>query len=232
MHEKIDIIASDLGKPTQLQSRLTLTLILVDDSNNAAQFNRMQICLSTHTFQCEKDYQSVIIKMLEEDVNSAVSLRLAKMNDLSKSDEDICYYLSGTDRDYFKLDKRSAVLMPKKRLDREKRDEYELIVKASEYCSCKTWDELSEEFKTPKQMRKYLQNQPRQCKLMNLDDDTFNVNDISQLKVKVFLQDINDNSPKFAKSFYQVGITYDVDYGETILESFVSAPRLVVVFID
>ncbi len=225
--KKIDIIASDLGKPTQLQSRLTLTLILVDDSNNAAQFNRMQICLSTHAFQCEKDYQSVIIKMQEEDAKTSVSLRLAKMNDLTKSDEDICYYLSGTDRDYFKLDKRSAVLMPKKRLDREKRDEYELIVKASEYCSCKTWDEASEQFKTPRDVRKYLQNQPSQCKLMNLDDDTFNLNDISQLKVKVYIQDVNDNSPKFAKSFYQVAITADVDYGETILESFVSSCYLI-----
>jgi len=161
--------------------------------------------------------------MREEDAKSAVSLRLAKMNDLSKSDADICYYLSGTDRDYFTLDKRSALLSPKKRLDREKQDEYELIVKASEYCSCKTWDELNEEFRTPQDVRKYLQKQPKQCKLMSLDDETFNLNDISQLKVKVFLQDVNDNSPKFAKSFYQVGITVDVDYGETILDSFVSS---------
>ena len=75
---------------------MTLTLILVDDSNNAAQFNRMQVCLSG-VFQCEKDYQSIIVKMKEEQdpENNSFSMKFAKMNDVDKNDEDICYYLTG-----------------------------------------------------------------------------------------------------------------------------------------
>jgi len=198
----IDIIAYDLGKPVPLQSRLTLTITLVDDKNNAAQFNRMQICLSGR-FQCEKDYEAIIVKIKEEQTLSDVKfeLGLAKMNDASKKDEDICYHLSGADKKYFTLEKQRGVLVPNINLDRETREKYEVIVKASEYCSCN--DELD-------------------CENLHLSNDTFDFNDITQLKVKIILEDINDNAPKFQKKFYQIGISSDINYGETVLDSFVA----------
>ena len=199
----IDIIAYDLGKPAPLQSRITMTFTLVDESNNAAQFNRMQICLSGR-FQCEKDYASVLVRIKEEQAakDVAFSLGLAKMNDATRRDADICYYLSGVDKKYFSIDKKSGIIQPRLRLDRELKDKYEVIVRASEYCSC-------------------AENKPAetQCKLLNLNNDTFELGDITQLRVKIFLDDINDHRPTFGKRVYQIGISDETNYGETILES-------------
>jgi hypothetical protein len=207
----IDIIASDQGKPVTLNSRITLTLIVVDDTNNAAQFDRMQICLSSG-YACEKDFETVIVRLKEENISEVniVPLNLAKMNDLTKNDEDICYYLSGKDKYLFKLNQTSGVLSPKEKLDREKREKYELIIKSSEYCSCLN-------------VNSNKKIEP-QCRLSNIFNDTYDPNDISQLKVNVYLEDINDNTPKFLKEFYQIGITSDIDFGETILESYALDP--------
>jgi hypothetical protein len=50
----------------------------------------------------------------------------------------------------------------------------------------------------------------------------YDANDISLLKVKVIVQDVNDNAPKFLKKFYQIGVTSDTDYGDIILDSYVT----------
>lgn len=91
------MIAYDRGKPIPLSSRFTLVLVVVDESNNAAHFNRMQICLASGS-DCEKDGQAVIVRFKEEEpsyVNHSVPLNFAKMSDPSKNSSDICYYLMG-----------------------------------------------------------------------------------------------------------------------------------------
>lgn len=62
----------------------------------------MQICLSG-ILECERDYQSVIVRMREEIESSmnVVPLNLAKINDLSKKNDEICYYLLGNFKIYF-----------------------------------------------------------------------------------------------------------------------------------
>lgn len=190
-------------------------IVLVDDSNNAAYFNRKQVCLRSETageIECEKDYQSVVVKFREEtnSLNNTVALNLAQMSDPTRNASDICYYLMGVDRQYFKMGKKSGVLMPRAKLDREKRDKYEVIVKASEHCLCAADQESSQS-----------ETVSSPCSsLMRVN--SFDPNDISQLRVKVLVQDVNDNVPRFAKSFYQIGVTPDVEFGEVILDSFVS----------
>jgi hypothetical protein len=95
--------------------------------------------------------------------------------------------------------------MPKSKFDREKREKYEVIIKASEYCSCLELMEINN-------------STNNQCYLKN---NTFDMNDISQLRVKILVQDINDNAPKFSKKSYQIGVTSDVDFGDIILDSYV-----------
>lgn len=206
----IDLIASDMGRPTQLNSRFTLTFIIVDDTNNTAKFNRMEICLSG-AFQCEKNYQTLVVKLKEEqepELNS-VYLNLAKISDITKSDQDICYFLLGKDKNNFKLNKTSGHLVPKQKLDRESRDKYEVIIKSTEYCFC------PEDFNTTQSQV----NNPN-CAFMNSSNGEFDSIDISLLRVKILVEDLNDNIPKFNKNFYQIGITSDIGFGETILESF------------
>ena len=50
-------------------------------------------------------FETVIVKLKEENISdtNTISLNLARMNDLTKNDEDICYYLSGKDKNLFKL---------------------------------------------------------------------------------------------------------------------------------
>ena len=90
------MIATDRGKPAPLSSRFTLVLVVViGESNDAAHFNRMQICLAAGGLECEKDYESVVVRFREELNSSTVALNLATMSDPSKSSADICYYLTG-----------------------------------------------------------------------------------------------------------------------------------------
>jgi cadherin 23 len=171
----------------------------------------VQICLSGQ-FKCEKGYQALIFKLKEENhENVGVSLKLAKIADSSKNDEDVCYYLTGIDHDYFVLNKTSAILKARKRLDREQKESYELIIKASEHCYCdQRIETLNQEMK-------------KNCE--KLFNKKFDLNDATQIKLKLLLEDINDNYPKFSKKLYQIGITPDIEFGETILESAVSNLR-------
>lgn len=196
-------------------------IVLVDENNNAAYFNRKQVCLRSEPvgeIECEKDYESVVVKFREEanPLNNTVALNLAQMSDPTRTASDVCYYLMGVDRQYFKMGKKSGVLMPRAKLDREKRDKYEVIVKASEHCSCAVADQES----TSQSETTSIASSP--CGSLTRVVNSFDANDMSQMRVKVLVQDVNDNVPRFAKSFYQIGVTPDVEFGEVILDSFVS----------
>jgi hypothetical protein len=99
--------------------------------------------------------------------------------------------------------------MPRSKLDREKRERYEVIVKASEHCSCSD-DQIESS-----------SSSNSSCNLLK-NNNTFDPNDISQLRIKIVVLDVNDNVPKFTKRFYQLGVTSDVEFGEVILDSYVS----------
>jgi hypothetical protein len=193
----------------------------VDATNNSAAFDRADICLSGR-FECEKDYRSLIVRLPEETttVNSSVALNLAKLNDLSRfgdeeeAAESVCYYLSGgaSVREHFELDKLSGVLRPKRQLDREFKERYELVVKASEHCFCDRYELMEPAERAA-------------CEPMHLTSENelaYDSSDISQLRVVVLVEDVNDNEPKFERNLYQVGIISDVQKAEIILESFVS----------
>ena len=122
------------------------------------------------------------------------------MNDLAKSDDEICYYLQGPDKEYFHLNSTLNLLQPMQRMDREVKSKFELTFIASEYCDCQ------------------LDTQLEHCSFLSNNDD---YNDVSQLKLNIYLEDIDDNPPRFIKKLYQTGITSDVEFDETILESYV-----------
>ncbi len=188
-----------------LNTRITVTFIVVDNSNNSVQFNRMQICVSGQ-YQCDSNFQTIILRLTEEKINNLEmkSFRLAKINDITKTDDDICYYLSGQDKDYFELNKLTGILEQKLILNREIREKYEIIIKSTEHCYCLLEGKFS--------------NNSNECSF--LDNNNYDVNDLSQLLITIYLDDINDNSPIFSKKFYQIGITSDVEFDETIFESF------------
>ena len=71
-----------------------------------------------------------------------------------------------------------------KSLDRESKDKYEIIVKASENCDA-----------------------------VPANQSSFNEEDDTTLKVEINVVDINDNEPKFVRKTFTGGVTTDADFG-------------------
>lgn len=84
----------------------------------------------------------------------------------------------------FKLEKQTHVLSVRTALDREKKDSYTLLVKATEDC-----------LKTPKTQM-----------FFDSSDDT-------QLKVIVNVTDVNDNAPKFTRRVFTGGVSTATSFG-------------------
>lgn len=80
-------------------------------------------------------------------------------------------------------------LQTAKVLDRETKDVYEIIVKASEDCST-----------IPK------------------NQTTFDETDDTLLKVVITVNDINDNAPKFINKTFTGGVTTDADFGTEFMQ--------------
>lgn len=117
----------------------------------------------------------------------------------------VCYYIIGGNEDgMFKLEKQSHVLsvsqlnhneiisrlfllrfqQVKTVLDREKRNSYSLLIKATEDCL----------------------KSPKSSKFFDPSDDT-------QLKVVVNVTDVNDNAPKFIRRVFTGGVSTATSFG-------------------
>ncbi len=99
---------------------------------------------------------------------------------------DICYFIVGGNGDgYFDLKPRDHELVASRELDREKQDAYELVVLATEEC----------------------------LDIPEAKEVEFDPKDDRLLRVVVFVNDIDDNSPQFVKPVFTGGIATDVDFG-------------------
>lgn len=231
----IVVIASDLGKPSQLSTRAHLTFILVDEANNSAMFDKAEICIlsSESKYECQRsshgDFGTLLVRLDEElpVEKSSVFLGLAKLNDHTKSDQSVCYYLNEFgDKKHFRINKKTGVLSPRNKLDREYKDRYELVIKASEHCYCTIDDDDSESGTTPRSngFAKALTSEEREnCEMMKLATSIgYDPTDITQLRVVILVNDINDNEPRFDKNLFHIGLMSELQKGEIVLESFAS----------
>lgn len=171
---------------------------MVDDSNNSARYDYNKICKLSE-FTCDKSQRNIETKIKEEtDPNDvAIMMNHAFIADVTKSSSDVCYFILGPDQDFFEMS-INGTLKPRIKLDRETRDEYNLIIKSTEHCDCL--------HKTDYYKCKFWQK-------IDISEDQ----SVFSLKIKV--DDLNDNRPVFEKKFYQIGITYDYDFGDIILKS-------------
>ncbi len=105
--------------------------------------------------------------------------------------------------------------MSNQKFDREIKDHYQLTIVASEYCDC----DLIDSNKTNSIECNFLNK-----KYENIIDYEKNINssDIYEMRVNIYVRDVDDNQPRFLKNIYQIGITSDIDFDETILNSYVS----------
>jgi cadherin 23 len=101
-----------------------------------------------------------------------------------------CYYIVGGDGgDRFRLNTFTHELTTTQSLDRELKDNYTLIVQATNDC-----------FKVPPNITH------------------FDHKDNSLLHVLIGVRDVNDNSPKMIKKVFTGGFTTDIDFGTVLME--------------
>ncbi|XP_063590983.1 cadherin-23-like [Penaeus indicus] len=136
----------------------------------------------------------MVVNFTEHKTPGSERTKLIDTVDLDDVDEDngahVCYFIVGGDEySTFSLDRISHELMTMKELDREAEDHYTLLVKATEDCL----------------------TLPEPVAFFDPRDDTL-------LKVHVFVNDINDNPPKFTREVFTGGITTESHFGAEIMK--------------
>lgn len=135
----------------------------------------------------------VVMNFTEHKSPRAERFKLVDTVDLDDVDEEntaqVCYFIVGGDEyNTFSLDRFTHEIMAVKELDREVDAHYTLLVKATEDCLSK----------------------PEPVSFFDPRDDTL-------LKVHVFVNDINDNPPKFTREVFTGGITTASDFGLQVM---------------
>jgi hypothetical protein len=116
-------------------------------------------------------------------------------------------FIEGGNRDSFHLNKTSGALYSKTKFDYETVQFYEVLIRATENCTCEI-----------------LSSHDEIIFCEDLNEISYDaIGDLSRIKIKLKIIDVNDNEPYFTKKFYRLGLTTDVSYGETILQGFVSS---------
>lgn len=159
-----------------------------------------------------------------------------EVDDLEDDPTAVCYFIvHGNDDGLFKLDRVSHVLSVTGELDREKRQNYSLIIKATEDC-----------LNQPQPLNETVTRIPKAAKLINrkakselnrftdsfvvsngtneiveefetIEGDSMVASDSTLIRVLVQVQDINDNPPKFVKKIFTGGVSTSADFGTEIM---------------
>ncbi|KAJ8674820.1 hypothetical protein QAD02_010606 [Eretmocerus hayati] len=176
---EIRVEAYDLGTPTPLSSDLDLMIYVKNVNDYEPQF---LIGVANVSFTEEQPAGAEII-ILPETVDRD------EVDDLDDPPTKVCYFIiDGNDDHSFDLDISSRELTTAVTLDRETKEVYEIIVKATEDCNIVPMKE------------------------------PFNETDDTMLKVVVTVTDVNDNAPKFISDTFTGGVTTDADFGTQFMQ--------------
>ncbi len=139
----------------------------------------------------------------EEDPGYFVGRVLAEDLDSGMNGRVYYYITSGNEGRWFSIDKTYGNIYTKKRIDREEIDQFELTIKASNnadyVCEGKT------------------------CDIVVTHDD---MADGSVIRVQIFVEDKNDNLPRFINDEFFVGIPFDAKVDDLILDAQAFDPDL------
>ncbi|CAL4059672.1 unnamed protein product [Meganyctiphanes norvegica] len=135
-----------------------------------------------------------MLNFTEHKPAGAELFKIMKTVDRDDLDDDgssvlVCYFIVGGDQyNTFNLDAFSHEIMTMVELDREIHGHYTLLIKATEDCL----------------------NPPELVSFFDPTDDTL-------LRLQVYVNDINDNPPKFTREIFTGGITTASDFGLEII---------------
>lgn len=160
-----------------------------------------------------------------------------EVDDLDDDPSSVCYFIvEGNEGGIFNLDRVSHILSLNHELDREKKPNYTLIVKATEDCLSSPESFNMTAMKMPKIITTRLRKPKSEMNrftdpqnIVNGTDDTieeYESSESSQLiaddptlvRVIVFVRDINDNPPKFVQKIFTGGVSTSADFGTEIMK--------------
>ncbi|KAF5304330.1 hypothetical protein FQA39_LY09709 [Lamprigera yunnana] len=172
------IEAYDLGEPSSLSSDLDLTIYVSNINDYRPQFT----------------IDEFLVDFTE---NVATGVENKKLPDTIDRDElefegpfaPICFFIvGGNEEGSFRLNPYTHELTVINKLDREKRNKYLLLIKATEDCS----------------------KSPANLSFFDSNDDTL-------LKVSVNVLDVNDNAPVFIHRIFTGGVSTATDFGTAFM---------------
>jgi hypothetical protein len=153
-----------------------------------------------------------------------------EVDDLDDDPTTVCYFIvHGNEDGLFLLDRVTHVLSVMRELDREARQNYSLIVKATEDC-----------LNPPQMLNMTASRQPMTSRLrkaksesligddfmqtteeyeeFQIETDSMIIDDATLVRVVVLVQDVNDNPPRFTKKVFTGGVSTSADFGHEIMK--------------
>lgn len=188
----LNVTVYDLGKPQKSVSKV-LPITVVDENDNPPKFSK-----SLFSFR------------IPEDVN--IGTVVARMNATDADTHEfagIRYYLL-TNTPHFQIDALSGVLTVAGKLDREQQASYELLIRATDGGSFpgSSGHDSSSSYKL--YGGSHRDN--------NLTPSPFDTNTLhADALVRVLIDDVNDNAPKFSADQYTVRIREDIPIGTVVI---------------
>lgn len=161
-----------------------------------------------------------------------------EVDDLDDDPSAVCYFIvQGNESEMFNLDRVTHILSLNEELDREKRQNYSLIIKATEDClsppealnltSSKFPKIINSKLRKPKSdVNRFTDSQ----NIVNGSDDVIEqeesepessqlvADDPTLVHVIVYVQDINDSPPKFVQKIFTGGVATSADFGTEIMK--------------
>lgn len=161
-----------------------------------------------------------------------------EVDDLDDEPSAVCYFIvQGNEKGLFNLDRVSHILSLNEELDREKRPNFTLIIKATEDCLSapetfnftinKTPMVINSKLRRPKSEINRFTNS---LNIVNGTDDTVEdyddsepeasllvADDATLVRVIVYIQDVNDCVPKFVQKIFTGGVATSADFGTEIM---------------
>jgi hypothetical protein len=162
-----------------------------------------------------------------------------EVDDLDDDPSAVCYFIvQGNEDGIFNLDRVSHVLSLNEEIDREKKANYTLIIKATEDClsppeafnftANKIPKIINSKLRKPKsEINRFMSSQ----NIVNGTDDTVEqfedtepessqlvADDATLVRVIVLVQDINDSPPKFVQKIFTGGVSTSADFGTEIMQ--------------
>lgn len=163
-----------------------------------------------------------------------------EVDDLDDDPTTVCYFIIyGNEDELFSLDRTTHILSVNKELDRERKQNYTLVIKATENCLESplplniSSNEISRPVSSKLRKAKSEMNRFTDPLTIALDEENGSTEKYEQLmsesssliaedptlvKVMVMIQDINDNPPKFAKKIFTGGVSTSADFGTEIMK--------------